>query len=84
MMPGALYVMIAGLMWMLVLLAGNWATPDSVSNVLTFYTTTTLTLLADDLFILEVTCCFQNYMHITFACLCLCVIHLHCRCYCIF
>ena len=31
------------------------------------YTTTTLTLLEDDLFILEVTCCFQNYVHITYA-----------------
>ena len=50
MMPGALCVMMAGLMWMPVLLADNWATPDSVSNVLTFYTTITLTLLGDDLF----------------------------------
>ena len=50
MMPGALCVMMAGLMWMLVLLADNWATPDSVSNVLTYYTTTTLTLIGDDLF----------------------------------
>jgi len=30
MIPGALCVMIAGVMWMPVLLADNWATPDSV------------------------------------------------------
>ena len=32
MIPGALYVIMAGLMWMLVLLADNWATPDLVST----------------------------------------------------
>ena len=30
--PGAQYVMMPGLMWMPVLPADNWATPDSVSK----------------------------------------------------
>ena len=37
MIPGALCVMIAGLMWMPVLLADNWATPDSVSEPFTWF-----------------------------------------------
>ena len=31
--PGAQYVMMAGLMWMPVLVADNWATPDLVSII---------------------------------------------------
>ena len=86
MMPGALCAMMAGLMWMPVLLADNWATPDSVSNVLTFYTTTTLTLLGDDLFhvVLQVPGNLLLSKLRTYACSYLCVIHLHYRCYCIF
>ena len=33
MIPGALYVMMAGLMLMPVLLADSWATPDSVIHM---------------------------------------------------
>ena len=86
MMPGALCVMILGLMWMPVLLADNWDTPDSVSNVLIFYTTTTLTLLGDDLFhvVLQVPGNSLLSKLRTYACLYLCVIHLHYRCDCLF
>jgi len=33
MMPGALFVMMPGLMWMPALSADSWATPDSVSDL---------------------------------------------------
>ena len=38
MIPGAQYVMTPGLMWMLVLLADSWATPDSVRNTSVSFT----------------------------------------------
>ena len=37
MVPGAQYVMMDGLMWMLVFLADNLATPDSVSDLFTWF-----------------------------------------------